>query len=76
MKTVIKKAHTVAQFMAQQTGNVAWLWPEGRILGFKVNCPVSLSALITFYISMLALLGIDRLPTLSMYSGLCSITLI
>lgn len=44
----------MAQFMALQTGNVAWLWAEGHVFGFKVSSPVSLSALITFRISMLA----------------------
>lgn len=51
------------------------MWTQGRILTLEVNSPVVLSALITFHISMLALLGIDWLPTLGMCSGLASITL-
>lgn len=65
-----------AQFVAPQAAAVALLCFEGRSLGFKVSSPVSLSALITFHISMLAPPGIDRLPTLSMCSGLCSAALV
>lgn len=65
-----------AQFLAPQAATEALVCFEGHILCFKVSSPVGLSALITFHISMLAPLGIDHLPTLSMWSGLCSAALV
>lgn len=52
----------------------AKIWAQGLVLTFKVDSPVGLSALITFHISALALLGIDHMPIRCMCSGLASLT--
>lgn len=51
--------------------NMAWLRAKGHIPGFEVNSTVGPSALITFHISVQALLRIDHLLKLPVYYGLC-----